>query len=195
MGRKLNNDRSRCRLCHTPYQDRLKKKLQASNILWENEWLQVLDDDGWTIYRHTGTNEGICIIVYRQSKSEKEILLRVENIPPHGGMVETSLTGTVEEGEDPLDTCVKELKEESGYSASPSEFISLGHVFTSKASDFKLYLYAVDVTGKTPGDILGDGSEGEKGSSVKWVDEKAVCHVESSPAMAAGIARLNYKLG
>jgi len=164
-----------------------KKK---ANVLWQDKWIQVLDMGGWTIYRHTGTNKGIAILVYRDEP--KGFLIRVENVPPHGGMVETSVTGTVELTESLKETCSKELAEETGYSAEPSEFKDLGFIHTSKASDFKLYMFAVDVTGKKQGELTGDGSEGEKGASVKWVDRKYAVTKVSAPSIPTMIARLDY---
>jgi len=55
--------------------------------------------------------------------------------------------------------------------------------------DYKLHLFAVNLTGKTPGPILGDGTSGEEGASVFWAPLEDALRV-SDPSIAATIAHL-----
>lgn len=158
-------------------------------LLFKNKWIQVLELDDWyTIYRHNGTNHGVAILGLDGDK----VLIRVENCLPHGGFVETSITGTVEEGMTPLQTAVMELKEETGFVASEDEFIDLGWIYPSKASDMKMNLYAVNLSGKEQGSIDGDGTKGEDGASVKWVPMHEACF-NRSPSISAMLMRYMMK--
>lgn len=157
--------------------------------LWGNEWIQVFELDDWyTIYRHGGTNSGVAVLAMKGD----EVLVRHENCLPHGGFVDTSITGTIEEGDDPLYTAVKELREESGYDVSPEKFVDLGWIYPSKASDMKMYLYAVEITDEPQGDLEGDGTKGEEGASVKWVSREEACF-NKSPNVASMMMRYEMK--
>lgn len=144
---------------------------QKKEVLWENEWLEVQMIDDWYTSTHNAKGDGVAVLGLRKGEDDSmtEVLVRMEHTPCHGeGLRPTSLTGTIEHGLNAIETAVKELKEESGYDAKPEEFTELGWVYPSKFSDYKQYLYAVDLTGKEQGDIEGDGTIGEKDAHVEW---------------------------
>jgi 8-oxo-dGTP pyrophosphatase MutT (NUDIX family) len=141
-------------------------------LLWSNEWMEVLLKDGWYTFFRTKKGDGVCVLGFRFCNNEPEYLVRVEHTPPHGaGLIKTSLTGGIEQGETALETAVKELKEESGYEVDPNEMIDLGWMYPTKQGSDKVYLYAVNLDGKTSGNIIGDGSKGEEGAYCLWMNE------------------------
>jgi 8-oxo-dGTP pyrophosphatase MutT (NUDIX family) len=95
-------------------------------------------------------------------------------------LIRTSLTGGIEDGSTPLETAVKELMEESGYSVDASELIDLGWMYPSKQGSDKVYLYAVDLEGKVAGQIKGDGTKGEEGAYCEWVSEEEAAAIPQS---------------
>ena len=90
-------------------------------------------------------------------------------------LIAASLTGGIEKGSTPLETAIKELKEETGYTSDKIE--TLGQTFVAKASDTLCWLFAVDVTDLVPEEIKGDGTGLESMSEPIWVNEKALLTV------------------
>ncbi len=159
-------------------------------VLWENEWLRVKERDGWyTYYSQVKGNEGVAILGFNSLNNH--VLVRYEHTPCHGdGLRMTSLTGMRDKpGESRKATAIRELREESGYVVKERSLLSLGSVYCSKASDYKLYLFAVDLLGHTQGPIIGDGTRGEKDATVEWVPANVALNAEA-PSIAASIARL-----
>jgi 8-oxo-dGTP pyrophosphatase MutT (NUDIX family) len=81
----------------------------------------------------------------------------------------TSITGGVNEKQDPLDVAVQEMYEEAGYLILPNQLMAFGKVYLAKGADFVGHLYAIDVTGIPRIDAPGDGSKGEQGAYCDWV--------------------------
>lgn len=170
----------------------------AQKVLWANKWMSVVQQDGWYTFVRSNAGDGVSVLGYRKDPNKNsfetaddyQYLIRIESTPCHGpGLRSTSLTGTIEGDLDHLETAQKELLEESGYSALPEELQYLGWVYPSKFSDYVQYLYAVDLTGKPQGEILGDGTLGEKDATVQWVSLASALRVHD-PSVSAIIVRL-----
>ena len=160
-------------------------------VLFENKWVRVLERDNWYTYtQDTASNSGVSLLVINE---DNQVLIRQEHCPIHDDLfdskklVETSVTGTVEKDETPLECAVKELREETGYVRSPEEFLELGWVYPTKQSNFKQYHFAIWVKGDPDKPIKGDGTRGEKGARTKWVDVSyaSSLHDPSIPSMIA----------
>lgn len=163
-----------------------------TKTLFENEWIAVHLRDEWYNYAHMVRGDGVGILIF--DSETKKILFRKEHNPAHGeGVRPTSFTGTIENGLTPEQTAVLETREESGYTIEESELLPLGWVYPFKFSDYKQYLFAVNVAGKTPGEIKGDGSIGEKSASTYWGDEDEAVRI-NEPLISAMLLRLNVKL-
>ena len=166
----------------------------SDELLWKNDWLEARLKDGWYNYIHSARG-GVCILGYRTNgKTELkdfEFLIRKEHNPAHqgAGLITTSLTGSIDEGYDPLSTAKKELMEESGYFAIMEEFVSHGWVYPLKSTDYKLNLFSINLDGKIPGEIVGDGTLGEKDAGVFWGDIHAACELRD-PHYSTIIARM-----
>ena len=137
----------------------------SDKTLFKNDWINVVERDGWYTMYEAGTNEGVTILIL---DSNNNVLVRYENCPPHGGMGPTSFTGMVEKGETPLQTAIKELREESGYIAKPEDLLPLGYYYPSKMSALKMHCFSFNASGQIPQPLQGDGTKGEEGSFTKW---------------------------
>lgn len=164
--------------------------------LFKSKWVEVLRRDGWFEFNRNTRGDGVAVLGIRNMKEaspkDSECLIRIENNPAHGGFVYTSLTGTIEGGLNPLQTAVKELKEESGYEVDEQDLVPVGWVYPSKFSDYKQFLYVVELDGKDQGEILGDGTHGEKGASVVWMPVPEAVEV-TSPTIGAALIRYILK--
>lgn len=165
----------------------------ADEILYADKWMELKKRNGWYTFAHNTHGDGVAVLGFRKTSEGVQYLLRMEHTPCHGeGLRRTSLTGTIEHGLSAIQTAVKELLEESGYTASESEMIPMGWVFPSKFSDYKQNLFAVDLTGKTQGPIEGDGTNGEKGAYVVWVSLMEALEA-NDPSISATIAKLMFR--
>ena len=176
------------------YAESLNEMDNKDKTLWENEWLSIKQKDGWYTYMHQEKSDGKAIAVLGYSEDPFMVLGRYENTPCHGdGIALSSLTGMVDPGEDFLDAAVREFGEESGLDANKEDFIELGEVRPSKASDTIIKLYAVKidyVEGKTSGE--GDGTQGEEGAYCKMVSSKEAID-SKDPMLCTAILRLLVK--
>lgn len=131
------------------------------------------------VHEHRCNGNIISILPYKHEPSlvrrdnPYSFLLRYEFTPcwDMDEDVYSSITGGVDEGNTVLETALIELEEESGYVVNESEMIYLGTCFGTKSSDTLYHLFTVDLTGKEPIEITGDGSYLESIASCHWVED------------------------
>jgi 8-oxo-dGTP pyrophosphatase MutT (NUDIX family) len=174
--------------------------------LHDNKWLSlrmVRDPgagvDGY-IYSHESRCRGriVAVLPYRVVKapdgpwdplSRIEYLVKSEMTPCWSlDQVLSAITGGYEGG-DIEDDAVNEMLEETGYKITRDELIPLGESYASKSADTVYTLFTVDLTDRTPGDALGDGSRLESESAAVWVKEEALVAV-LDPQVAVMALRL-----
>jgi 8-oxo-dGTP pyrophosphatase MutT (NUDIX family) len=143
-------------------------------ILFRGNWLTVVERDGYEFIQDKN-NKAVAVLPFQAGTPEEPILFlaREETLPPHNPPRHLcSLTGFIDGEENPREAAVRELAEESGYYAQPSELIGLGEVFPSKASAMKLHLFAIDVSDKMQSEAMGDGTAGEADATTVWLTRK-----------------------
>jgi ADP-ribose pyrophosphatase len=135
------------------------------------------------------TLDAVSVLIYRRSARGLEILMR-RNLRPAALFrrgketvlpdpesylhVEESVAGVLEpedRGEQGLRARgAAEVREEAGIEVSPDELRLLGGPFFVAPGIIseKIHLAAVDVTGKTQGDPVGDGTPLEEGAALRW---------------------------
>lgn len=147
-------------------------------ILYENKWLQLREtSDGYVYaYEAKGRGEGVGVLAYRWRGEVAQIAGRYERCPCHrDGFALCALTGQAEPNEKPVETAVRELKEEAGIDAKVGEMQPLGSVRPGKQTDTTLYLFGIDVGSRDIGPALGDGTAGEVGAYCRWVSLIDAC--------------------
>ena len=180
----------------------LVKLLRESTdeVLYKDEWIQVLKKDGWYTYIHDGTGKFVAVLGYQLSQVSSDsgvtepefmILGRFEDVPPHDdGIQLVSLTGKLEENESSEDGAIREFKEESGLDAP--QLKNLGTIRLSKSSDSTGYLFAVELVDVDPSKIYkgeGDGTRGEQNSYTKFVTIEQAIN-SKDPILITMVARL-----
>jgi len=155
-------------------------------ILYENEWLSLQETpDGYTFLHENRCNGIVAVIVYTTDEMGiDKILGRWETNPAHkDGMNLCAITGGIEEGIKPEEMAVVELSEEAGINTVPETLKFLGQVKPYKAADTTAYLYALDWTGNDDNierNPKGDGSSGEQGAYVDWIDLDTALHCKDA---------------
>lgn len=170
------------------------------NSLYKTPWVELMkrtsDEHGEYIYiREPWLINGQAISVFPFRRNEKgfvEFLLRGEmaDIPVFG----TIKGGCDKEGESIVDTAVRELLEEAGYSVGASQMIPLGTARTSKLNTTTMNLFAVDLTGIEQGEVVGDGTKNEANAFVKWIPEEESWDAQD-PIVHTSIIRLLNNVG
>lgn len=164
-------------------------------ILYQGNWISIILRDDWYEFSSFLNSAGVVYVLVFRTDSIKSILGRFEICPAHGDTEPTltSLTGGVNENQEPIDTAIQEVYEEAGYKIDREKLIDLGKVFLSKASDNIAHLFAVDVTHLPREEAPGDGSFGEEGSYCDWVDFDEVLFCKD-PVICTLILRLRVLL-
>lgn len=152
----------------------------SDEVLYTSRWNEIRLKDGWYEYVHSPWSKGIGVAVLAYRKSPKtgntEYLGRYELTPSHSDEIKLcSITGGYDNSDEftILGCALNELEEEGGYKAPTKAVTPLGTVYPSKGSDTVQHLFAVDIDypGVESVEPVGDGTRGEEGSYVKWVDE------------------------
>lgn len=143
-------------------------------------------------------SEGVSILPFRKTETEGgfhrvEFLGRYEICPAHSDDIELcSITGGMDkEGESPVFTARRELIEEAGYEAPIENFIYLGTVRSSKASDNTTHLFGIDIDSEGVKEVeaIGDGTLIELGAYCSWINTSTLGH-SKDPLLHASYIRL-----
>lgn len=149
----------------------------SSINLHSNKWISLLcmRNPSKHIYEYIYSTETRCkgivaFIPFRLNGDIIEVLIRYEATPCWDGdrQVGSSFTGGIDHNSTPVETAIKEIKEETGYSVDKTELISLGQTFGIKSSDTIYHLYAVDLSHKDSPTELTVETELEQFSFNKW---------------------------
>jgi 8-oxo-dGTP pyrophosphatase MutT (NUDIX family) len=145
--------------------------------LLDNEWLSLRvvrePDRGVNgyVYSHESRCQGriVAVLPYATTKpGGRRYLVKSEMTPCWSlDQVLSAITGGYEGG-DIADDAVREMLEETGYEITRDELIPLGESYASKSTDTVYTLFSVNLTGKTAGEALGDGSRLESESAAIW---------------------------
>ena len=180
----------------SPSQLRVSSRHKASDsVLFENEWLQLKDKQGY-IYSHEVRCNGkiVVILPYRRiGKDAWEFLVRDETTPCWADTpTRSAMTGGIE-AEDPREDAVRELQEEAGFTATVDQMQPLGRCRASKSADTYYYLYAIDLADMEPGEAPGDGSKNDAAPAV-WISAEELTELEDAQAITT-YAKARQQLG
>ena len=135
-----------------------EEKTLKSEKIYEGTIINLRRDkvtvQGGTSYREIIEHNGGAVIA-ALTEDKKLVMVRQYRKPAGKVMLEVP-AGKIDKGEKPLEAAVRELKEETGYTAEKVEFLtefypSVGY------SEERLYLYLC--TGLTPGETCFDENE------------------------------------
>lgn len=131
--------------------------------LYEGEHVRIKKEDGWEFVERTGSNTAVCIIGFVKSKLIAISQLRI----PTGERVLELPAGMMEDDETPQDTALRELKEETGYTATKEDIVGVwGPTYPSPGlTNEKVYFVEVWI-------------KGEKGEQDQDPEEDITVHVE-----------------
>lgn len=144
--------------------------------------------DGW---EYIWNKPGVGVLPFRTNPStgQLEFLCRIEQCPSYGATpLLTCVTGRADEGENPLTTAIRELREETGYDCQDqSKWTNLGAMRLGKASINAEILFCVDLTGlilgmatPEPGEVSAQNIWIKAGSDMKdFLSKSDCCYLNS----------------
>ena len=143
--------------------------------LYSNEWLSLISKPtpgGDYIFSHETRCNGSIVAVlpyFRHGLDSWKYGIRLE-ITPSWSMKpsKSSLTGAVDDGETPVESAVRELKEEAGITCKKEDMKSLGTCRGTKSSDTIYHLFAIDVAKLEKGIATGAETKYDKEAKMLW---------------------------
>jgi 8-oxo-dGTP pyrophosphatase MutT (NUDIX family) len=143
-------------------------KQKKSKLLYSSDYMNLIEYEDWTIVDEN--DMVVCIPFFTE---RNEIILRSEYIPTFKyvegkEMYLTCVSGTIEKGETPTETLIRELQEECGIVLVPDIKINfLPPLFLNKGNTAKIYPCVLFISELQYYTIKpsGDGSVSEKKSS------------------------------
>jgi 8-oxo-dGTP pyrophosphatase MutT (NUDIX family) len=171
----------------------------TTEVLCDNEWLALLiirgpeaGIDGY-VYSHETRCKGrvIAVLPYADRPEGRRYLVKSEVTPCWSLEPRLSAVTGGYEGRAPEDDAVREMLEETGYAIDREDLIPLGESFASKSSDTVYSLYGVDLTGREPGEALGDGSRLEAEATTAWLTSTELANL-GDPQVSVMFLRLAH---
>lgn len=169
--------------------------------LLANDWVSLMmvrdpakDVDGYVYSHETRCRGRIVAVLPYQNRDmgccrRRQYLVKSEITPCWSSSpVMSAITGGWEGG-DIAGDAARELAEETGYVVTRDELVRLGESFASKSADTRYSLFTVNLTGREPGEALGDGTRLESESPAVWVSAEHLVTLED-PQLAVMYARM-----
>lgn len=162
-------------------------KDDATRKVYENNWFEVLNRDGFFWVHEPRAMNGAVILPVLPDGS----MVLVEVFRPAQGEVCLELPrGYGDDGEDSIDCAVRELREETNFVASRNDCRILGNVRPNSA----ILSARVDVVQVNVSGDVGQGRSGDEVSLVRIVDQPQFAELIASGAIADGFTLAAYAL-
>lgn len=144
------------------------------NVEYSNKWINIISDgEGDDKYFYVNEPYKISILPYIYKDNNLSIVALMEPITiwdPTKKRQISCVQGTIDDGEDPIETAPRELFEETGFKAPlpdyKDKYVYLGKFNFSKSSDSHRHLFLCDVTGIKREKKTTDGSTFEKETKI-----------------------------
>lgn len=164
--------------------------IDKEDYVYDGDYIKVKERDGWQY-----VTERDCVIAIPHLLDFEEIMIRKEWIPPfqdrhpNQEFFLTMISGTMEDGETPVDTLIRELQEEAGILLNTTymKYERWGELFTNKGNSSKCHIFylPLNINDFQKVRAVGDGSKSEDISKTTRVNVKYIDSLKPSDLLTA----------
>lgn len=152
--------------------------MKEKNIeLFSNEWMSVFKSEKGFTYCQRKSINSIAALLYKKINDEYIFMIHYQPLPEIAEKKSwdqcypSALTGSIETNQSPIECCLNEVFEESGYKISEKNIKASSISIATTQMNEKVFNFIVDVSELIPDEIHTDGSIFESVSYNKWYDE------------------------
>ena len=142
----------------------------VEKIIFKTNWISILETEkGFQYLRRKGKNS-VAIFLVRDGKLGQEALIRYQPLPIQNNddsLFPCPITGSIDEGESPINTAIREVLEESGYDIRDN-IVNLGKYVVGTQTDEIVHMFYADVNNKINATPENDGGYHESISKNIW---------------------------
>lgn len=163
-------------------------------IVFDCDWIKVKKTPKGYYFSERKGIDSVAILLYRKIYEENldflEVLVRKQALPILNSqsnddkdvpqLFECPITGGIDDGYTPLQTMIKECREESGYLIDEGILKPLGLYYVGTQTNEVVYMGICDVTKLSPKNIEGDGTYFETIAKNVWMPIEKVLNTEYS---------------
>lgn len=170
---------------------------ENNKTLWENDYLRVFETEGWT-----AVEEKDMVVTIPYLVEYNQVVLRLEDIPPFKTKFPemehfvTCVSGSMEKGETPKQTLLREVKEETGIVIKEDFDVEFARpLFASKGNTAQYHICILPLYEKDYYEVIpeGDGSESEAKSKNVKLDVKFLNQVTTNDLITTHLLGLVKK--
>ncbi len=164
--------------------------IEKEDYNYEGDYIKVKEKEGWEY-----VTEQDCVIAIPHLLDFDEIMVRKEWIPPfqdrhpNQEFFLTMISGTMEDGETPVDTLIRELQEEAGILLNTTymNYERWGELFFTKGNNSKCHIFylPLNLNDFQKVKATGDGSKSEDISKTTRVNTKYIESLQPSDLLTA----------
>lgn len=149
--------------------------MKNDKLLYESEWISVYESEKQFTYCQRKGIDSIAALLFRIVDQKYEVMVHYQPLPEiktkqyWNQCFPCSVTGSIDDDEDPQDCAIREVLEEAGFTINSNHIVKTYQTVATTQMNEIVYNYLIDVTGLTQHEPLTDGSIFEEVAYNVWL--------------------------